>query len=281
MEAEFLSEEEAPVNFGTPVPLLIGIVLIVGAVALFFLDKLKPGFGRDADKVYAILWLISGVFLLGHLNMELLASFQQLLMTGMLIAITVENIVTRKPKPDPYGPAVEPPRPEPYRPSRAQSYRSGPRMNVRAELENDPYLRDAPVSDRRALGMRDERPSRDRSLYYSDEYSERYEDDRRYPDTEERSIGRLTPGSDRIRRRRPKTVDNRYGTDVSETWDESPSRYDSGQGGGYSSHSSSASLPPSSYPTEGSDRDSYVDYRSVDYPEDKSDRPSNDYGRRY
>ncbi|MGD1866954.1 MAG: Ycf66 family protein [Phormidesmis sp.] len=84
-------------NFGTPVPLLIGIILILGALALFFLDKVKPGYARDSDKVYAVLLLISGLFLLAHLDMELLASFQQLLMGGMLTTLLIESIRTREP----------------------------------------------------------------------------------------------------------------------------------------------------------------------------------------
>ncbi|MEO0351241.1 MAG: Ycf66 family protein, partial [Cyanobacteria bacterium P01_A01_bin.15] len=38
-------------NFGTPVPLLVGLILILGAVGLFFLDKIKPGYERSSDKV--------------------------------------------------------------------------------------------------------------------------------------------------------------------------------------------------------------------------------------
>ncbi|NJL46059.1 MAG: hypothetical protein HC922_10840, partial [Leptolyngbyaceae cyanobacterium SM2_3_12] len=84
-------------NFGTPVPLLLGIFLVLSAVALFFLDKLKPGYGRDSDKIYAILFLLSGVFLLGSLTMELIPSFQQMLMVGMLISLMIQNINARTP----------------------------------------------------------------------------------------------------------------------------------------------------------------------------------------
>ena len=273
-------------NFGTPVPLLIGIVLIVGAVALFFLDKLKPGYGRDSDKVYAILWLISGVFLLGHLTMELLASFQQLMMAGMLISVTIENILSRAPKEDRYvssGPGDAPARGEPYRPSRPPSYRSSPRMNVRAELEDEPSLRGRYPDDRRVLSGRDDRAGR-RPSYYGDEYPDQYVDERGYAPRSnppaERPVGRLNPSSDRIRRRRPKAVDGRYDAGMAEdSWDEQTSPYSSSQGG-YSSHSSPA---PSQYPGNGSESDSYVDYRPVDPPRDRDDsnQPSADYGGRY
>lgn len=138
-------------NFGTPVPLLIGIILIIGAVALFFLDKLKPGCGRDADKVYSILLMISGIFLLAHLTMELLASFQQVIMAGVIIALFLENIQNRFPRddrsaesdrsPGGYGNSDydDPVPPAPYRPSRALESRRTPRTNVRARLDDEPY----------------------------------------------------------------------------------------------------------------------------------------------
>lgn len=271
-------------NFGTPVPLLIGIVLILGAVALFFLDKLKPGYGRDADKVYSILWLISGVFLLGHLNMELLASFQQLIMAGMLIAITIDNVSSRVPREDRYAAqgAVEPPSPrgDYYRPSRPVDYRSSsPRMNVRAELDNEPPYRPRFPEDRRMLNGREEASRR--SGYYEDNYPERYNDTRdgysdRPTSTDDRPVERLSPSGDRIRRRRPKSIDGRYTPNPNNTWDESSTGY-AANSSGYSS-SAASSDPYASNNRQ--DDDSYVDYRPVNYPEDGSstDRPSSDYG---
>lgn len=299
-------------NFGTPVPLLIGIVLILGGVALFFLDKLKPGYGRDSDKVYAVLWLISGVFLLGHLTMELLASFQQLLMAGMLIALTIENVYARTPKEDRYAAqnAGGPSRDDYYRPSRSPEYRGGgPRMNVRAELDNDRPYRPQFPEDRRMIGGRDEPPRR--SGYYDDGYGDRYGSDRGdYPERamppSERPVERLNPSSDRIRRRRPKAGDVRPSSPPSRGWDESASGYaanssgytaNSGSGystnsgysaassdnyvgsGGYSSHSASEPGAASSSPNSGDD--SYVDYRPVNYPNDDSGKPPADYGSRY
>lgn len=121
-------------NFGTPVPLLIGIILILGALALFFLDKFRPGYERDADKVYAVLLLISGLFLLAHLDMELLASFQQLLMAGMLTTLLIESVRTREPNDNTLrDPMMDrrPPRPR---------YEERPpvRRGYRAELDNRP-----------------------------------------------------------------------------------------------------------------------------------------------
>lgn len=294
-------------NFGTPVPLLIGIVLILGAVALFFLDKFKPGYGRDSDKVYAVLWLVSGVFLLGHLTMELLASFQQLIMAGMLIAVTIENVLSRTPKEDRYAAQAAgegPARGDYYRPSRPREYRSGPRMNVRAELDNEDSYRPRrfPEEDRRMLRGREDSGQR-RSGYYGDSYGDRYSDEQRGGYSEpsmpgaERPVERLNPSNgDRIRRRRPKSVDGRYGADTSSRgWDESSTGYAANSGGansgGYSAHSAGysansggySSHSPSGYsPSSDRDEESYVDYRPVNYPpSNESGKPTSDYGDRY
>ena len=277
-------------NFGTPVPLLIGIVLILGAVALFFLDKLKPGYGRDSDKVYAILWLISGVFLLGHLTMELLASFQQLIMAGMLIAVTLENIYSRSPKEDRYvsqGAGGGQSREDYYRPSRSRDYReNNSRMNVRAELDDDIPYRPRFPEDRRMLRGRDEVEGR--SGYYGGAYADdRYPEDRGYSDRSmmgaDRSVERLNPGSDRIRRRRPKATDSAYRTaQPSRGWDESATGY-AANSGGYSAHTSNyGNASSSGHPSaNGRDDDNYVDYKPIDYPNDESGRPSSDSGSRY
>ncbi|MEM8503246.1 MAG: Ycf66 family protein [Cyanobacteria bacterium P01_D01_bin.1] len=134
-------------NFGTPVPLLIGIILILGALALFFLEKVRPGYERDSDKVYAVLLLISGLFLLAHLDMELLASFQQLLMAGMLTTLLIESIRNRLPKSDPLRPPTEPmvDRRPPARPR--YDDRPPVRRGYRAELDDRPAFRDRPPAD--------------------------------------------------------------------------------------------------------------------------------------
>lgn len=279
-------------NFGTPVPLLIGIVLIVGAVALFFLDKLKPGYGRDSDKVYAILWLVSGVFLLGHLTMELLPSFQQLLMAGMLISLTIENIYARTPKDDRYaaqGSVDSSDRSPYYRPSRTSDYRPSrdARMNVKAEIDNDAAYRRFP-EDRRMIRGREESGMR-RPDYYGDGYGDRYGADQSGADSsgyssrpsrpEGRPVERLNPGSDRIRRRRPpRSVDSRYEPGPVGGWDESSTGY-AANSGGYSSHSPTEPSPTSDYGREGGD--SYVDYRPVNSPNDETGKPPADYGSRY
>jgi hypothetical protein len=147
------------VNFGTPVPLLLGIFMVICAVALFFLDRLKPGYERDVDKVYAILFLISGVFLLGNLTMDIIPSFQQMLMVGMLVSLMIQNINARTPLPkagfeadggDFGGGGYRPPRG-----GRPPAYAPDNRANLRAELDRrdyppmDPYSRPRPMLEGR------------------------------------------------------------------------------------------------------------------------------------
>ena len=156
-------------NFGTPVPLLIGIILILGALALFFLEKFRPGYERDSDKVYAVLLLISGLFLLAHLDMELLASFQQLLMAGMLTTLLIESIRSRLPKSDPLRPPTEPmvdrrqPRPR-------YDDRPPMRRGYRAELDDRPAFRDRPPADLPPVRAGAPRMSPAQAAYWQDDY---------------------------------------------------------------------------------------------------------------
>lgn len=227
-------------NFGTPVPLLLGILMVLGAVALFFLDKFKPGYEREYDKVYAVLFLISGLFFLGQLTMELIPSFQQIIMVGLLISLTIQNIRARKPVENRFGSQVPdmPPGRDGYRPSRSSrgGYGASPRTSMQAELDrrdippdrrfSQPMLsgyedRDAPRSeyDRGSTP----RPYEDRETsrsyenrdtprpdYDRDSYQDRFpEDDPPFePDSrsgsDQSSYYSSTPRSDvRLRRRRP------------------------------------------------------------------------------
>lgn len=126
-------------GIGTPVSLLIGMILILGSVGLFFLDKIKPTYARDSDKVYAVLILISGLFALTHWDMGPGQSFQLLLLSGMLTTLFIENVRLRVPK------EVLPPLDN--RPPRARYDDRPPvRRGYRAELDREPY-RDRPPAD--------------------------------------------------------------------------------------------------------------------------------------
>lgn len=166
-------------NFGTPVPLIVGVILIVGAIALFFLDRIKPGYRRDSDNVYAFLGLLAGVILLAHLGMEFTLSLQQMIMVGMLVALMLENIQNRIPH---SGPARQPRerggyRDDDYRPRRSQ--RSS-RMRSEAQLEFDDEM---PSRSRRRIRGENERRSRQDEYAYEDDYNDEssYRRSRRRP----------------------------------------------------------------------------------------------------
>ncbi len=183
-------------NFGTPVPLLIGIILILGALALFFLEKFRPGYERDSDKVYAVLLLISGLFLLAHLDMELLASFQQLLMAGMLTTLLIESIRNRLPRTEPVSPPLgnrPPPRPR-------YDERPPARRVYRAELDDRgvPVPAGSAFSDNRPRQPRmapapDPRMAPAQNEYWRDEYSDRQNAPRQPYEEYRGPAGRLQP----------------------------------------------------------------------------------------
>ncbi|MEN9216268.1 MAG: Ycf66 family protein [Gloeomargarita sp. HHBFW_bins_162] len=136
---------------GFPAPVFLGIVLILGGVFLFFLGRLRPALRRDADIVYAIIALISGLILIidfSTLNFGLI--FQQVLVVGALIALTWENLVLRGKNP-PTRPREMPPRrprdsytPPNYRDAesyRDHEYEEAPRRSSRrrrSEVVLDP-----------------------------------------------------------------------------------------------------------------------------------------------
>jgi hypothetical protein len=186
------------VNFGTPVPLLVGIVFILVAVGLFFLDKFKPGYKRDSDTVYSILFLTVGILSLFQLNQEFLPSFQLMIFAGMLIALMLESIRRRTPgganslrpepagRPEPMGRAESsrPPR-EPRRAERNYGYNSyeveEPRYKseIQAEFDDEPVMFDQ-SPPRQIRGGRDSRESsRNRDYAEVDPYRDDRDDYRR------------------------------------------------------------------------------------------------------
>ena len=126
-------------GFGTPVALLVGIILILVAVGLFFLDRFKPGYKRDSDTVYAVLFLTVGIMSLVNWSQNFLESFQLMIFAGMLIALVIESIQRRSAVVKQVVTSYRDEERE--RPSR--SYRSGieenPRTELRVELDDDRY----------------------------------------------------------------------------------------------------------------------------------------------
>ncbi len=213
-------------NFGTPVPLLLGIFMVICGVALFFLDRLKPGYERDSDKVYAILFLLAGVFLLGNLGMDVISSFQQMLLVGMVVSLMIQNINSRTPlaKAGFQGDGGDFGGGGGYRAprgSRPPAYAPDNRTNLRAELDRrdygpaDPYNRPRPMLEGRGEPTGrppytpdvygDGRPMR-REDISMDRPMDRPGDGRPMgdgPDGPPYYDNNSRPGDDRVRRRRP------------------------------------------------------------------------------
>ena len=108
-------------NFGTPVPLLVGIILVLFAVFLFFLDKFKPGYRRDSDVIYASFCLAAGILNLVDLSGGFLHSAQSVIFTGLFISLALEAINSRVPDLSPKSMGI-PPRDDDRSP---RSYRAG------------------------------------------------------------------------------------------------------------------------------------------------------------
>lgn len=231
----------------TPVTLLLGIVLIIGALALFFLDKIRPGYSRESDKVYGVLMLVAGLLSLGHLTAGVTESFQLMLMTGMLMTLAVDNVRKREPM-------IEPPlgRPDAYPPRPRYDERPPARRVYRAELDD----RNGPPRD--AFGDRpgQRRPQRmapGQDGYWPDDLNEQRKTRQPY---EEYGVpaGRLqpSPGPDRRPADRP-YPEERYGQRPPVRPPASPS--------------------PSNYPLQGG-----FDNGSMNRPSDISDRGPSDRG---
>ncbi len=242
----------------TPVTLLLGIVLILGALALFFLDKIRPGYARESDKIYGVLMLVAGLLSLGHLTAGVTESFQLMLMTGMLMTLAVENVRKR-------DVIVEPPigRPDAYPPRPRYNERPPARRVYRAELDD----RNGPPRDSLGDRLGQRRPQRmapGQDDYWPDDLNEQRKARQPY---EEYGVpaGRLqpSPGPDRRPSDRP-YPEERYGQ-------RPPARPPAGPS-------------PSNYPPQGGFDNGSMNRPTEDVPdmrpEGRPDRGSNDYNNR-
>lgn len=227
-------------NFGTPVPLLVGVVLIVIGIGLFFLDSLKPGYKRDSDTVYGILFMVAGLFSLFSLNADFQVALQFMVSAGTLVALMIERIQVRganNGQTRSFSNGGGGPSPREERPSRSyrSGYAEGPRSELRVELEDDiVFPAEEPIRSKRIRGSQEGRSGASREDYDRDEaYVDRLVDDTR---SSRRSVGRSTrstptddwsTGEERSRRRRPLqiegVVDTNY-SDESATLSPEPSR---------------------------------------------------------
>jgi hypothetical protein len=86
------------VSVGTPLSLVMGILLIFGGLALFFLGNFKPELKRDSDNIYAILAIICGfIGVISFARKDFDESIEQLLLVGMAVFLMWENIKNRTP----------------------------------------------------------------------------------------------------------------------------------------------------------------------------------------
>ncbi len=128
-------------GIGTPVALLVGMLLVLGAVGLFFFDKIRPAYARDSDKVYAAFILVAGLVTLVNWGMEAGPSFLMFVMSGMLTTLLIENIRGREPRVSETLPPYD------KRPQRPRySERPPVQRGYRAEIDRDPYG-DRPPAD--------------------------------------------------------------------------------------------------------------------------------------
>ena len=116
------------------------MLLVVGAVGLFFFDKIRPTYARESDKVYAIFILIAGLVTLVNWGMDAGPSFLMFIMSGMLTTLLVENVRNREPRLiDPLSPLDKRP------PSPRYNARPPVQRGYRAEIDRDPYRERPPV----------------------------------------------------------------------------------------------------------------------------------------
>jgi hypothetical protein len=220
------------VGFGTPVPLLVGIVLILFGIGLLFLDTFKPGYKRDSDTVYAILFMLAGFFALLSWQADFQISLQLMISAGSLVALMVERVRNRSGNTEPVPPMSSRPSRRDSRDERpSRSYRSGfdesPRAEVRAEFDDDLIPMEESSRVRRIRGGRDsggDRDSYQSQGSYFDQLSEDTREPRRSQSSRRSSSGYSdeTPyGEDRPRRRSALQLEGDVVSDASTYSDDS------------------------------------------------------------
>jgi hypothetical protein len=211
------------VSVGTPLSLVMGILLIFGGLALFFLGNFKPELKRDSDNIYAILAIICGfIGVISFARKDFDESIEQLLLVGMAVFLMWENIRNRTPN---ALPTTSNKREEergsrrPYRAERVNEYEEfGSSRSGGAGLGGSRGgYEDYSYSDR-SLPRRDERDSR----RGRDERDSRREEDSRGGRDEFREEPRSIPerSSRSNRDDRDRTSRDRSSRDT-QSWDDS------------------------------------------------------------
>lgn len=175
------------VNVGLSFASLLGIALAVSGAALYFLRSFRPNLARDHDVFFAAVALgAGGILFFNGWRLDPILQFGQLMMVGSVIFYAVESIRLR-------GVATE------------QAKRRTPVVDddrpvsrvYRAELDDWDTINDR-MNTRRISGTRETYPED----AYEDNYPER-------SSSRTKDVGRLSPSSERIRRRRPRPTDTR------------------------------------------------------------------------
>jgi hypothetical protein len=208
------------VGFGTPLSLVIGLILISGGLVLFFLGNFRPDIKKDSDNIYAVLAILAGILGVVSFNKEIVPSLEQLLLAGMGIFLMWENINNRTPNPDARRSFDN--RREEERSARRPSYRAD-RVNeyeefnpprgsagLRGEYQDAGYGSNSDYRGDRSLPRRDERDN-DRSRRDRPNRSDRFDNyGNERPDdrfggaprqlTDRNDRPERNPGSDRFER---------------------------------------------------------------------------------
>ncbi|WP_404786749.1 Ycf66 family protein [Altericista sp. CCNU0014] len=243
-------------GIGTPVAILIGVMLLVVGIGLFFLDTFKPGYKRDSDKVYGILFMTLGILSLANWQAGFGVSLLLMVSAGTQIALIVERIRNRTASNEPtYQTSGRSSRWEGDRDRPSRSYRSSyedsPRSEVRAEFDDEPMSMEEPSRVRRIRSGREE--GRD---IYNSAYVEPLVEDTREPRRagSRRSSSSSTDesqyGDERSRRRSPLQLRGDIVTDSDASFygEERPARTEPASSGRRRSRAGSSLSSPTSEP---------------------------------
>lgn len=268
-------------NFGTPVPLLIGIILILFSIFLFFLEKFKPGYKRDSDVIYASLALAAGILNLVDLTGGFLHSAQSVIFTGVFVSLALEAINGRTPDNSPMkssgGPSFrdDDRGPRNYRAGVEENYTAMDDRSSRRQMRDGRGVRDE--ADSRSSGRND----RDRFLEDRPRRKSRY-DEQDVPDMDRgrrsgrdefgddiRSIPERTSASDSSSvRGRGRDSSDRSGMNPmsmnSQSMDDVPRPRRRPMDDDAPAPNRSSSRPPMNRPPVNEDSSDYVEFRPVE-----------------
>lgn len=250
----------AQVNLGGGPAAFLGVALMVGGIALYFLRNYRPQLARDQDIAFSAIALLCGAILVFQgWRLDPILTFSQFLLAAAAGYFAYEAIKLR-------GATTE--QAKRFSSPTVDDERPVSRV-YRAELDDLPTLDDERRTSRRIRGSRDSRSGDD------------YDDSRR---SSSRSNGARLTSSDRIRRRNPargSSSSTRYTSDTPrDDWGGWGDEDSYGRGSSSSRASSRSDEEPTSrrrsrrdYDADPSSASDYVDYQPIDYEEDRPPYP--------